>query len=407
MKSGAADTVLCGYTSVLRKDVESKFEALRNLPLPFFEENCLHDLCREATELFASQPTMLELHNTNICIVGDLHGSIFDLIRILKEFDDGETTFLFLGDYVDRGSFSVEVVTLVYALAVRHPGRYLLLRGNHECSSVSANYGFRDQVVEQYGNDSVWTWFVESFAYLPLAALLDDTILCVHGGISRVLKHLDQLRALTRPIHNIADSQLVKDLLWADPSEKTASYVESARMKGAFDFGCTVVWGFLHNNNLTNLVRAHQYTEQSVKYNCNCVYTVFSASSYECNGSNPSAILAYNTEEKKVHHKVMPALPRLQHSDMQYFTMRFIRAGTVKKARRMSISLQMPLQVPGLATTSTSILRKGMLPGQRSIQNFNKRSTGIMTPWTGVRRRSFNAEAVKTKFPPLLPGANA
>lgn len=405
--SSAADTVLAGYTAILSERTPNAIENLRNTPIPHFEEACLKALCADATTLFQSQSSLLELHGTNVNIVGDLHGSIFDLLRILKDLQYATTqsVFLFLGDYVDRGDFSVEVITLLYALAVREPKRFFLLRGNHEFVSISANYGFRAQVVELYGNDIVWQTFVESFAFLPLAAVIDDVTLCVHGGISPSLKHVEQLRLIPRPIREIGESQLVKDILWADPAEKSCGYVESSRMKGAYNFGCTVVRGFLSNNNLKELVRAHQYIEDSVKYSCGCVYTVFSASSYDSHGSNPSAVLLYDTSEQKIEVWVKPAMPRPQHGEIQFFTMRFTPPGAIKEARRMSISLQMPMKWATRAGPPVS-LRKNVLIGQRSTHNLTRRVSALASPtMPPLRRPSITPSGDRpiSAFPALFP----
>lgn len=96
-----------------------------------------------------------------------------------------------MGDYVDRGYYSVETVTLLVAYKVRHPKRIHILRGNHETRTVTQVYGFYDECLRKYGNANVWKTFTELFDYLPLTALVDNQMLCLHGGLSPSIDSID------------------------------------------------------------------------------------------------------------------------------------------------------------------------------------------------------------------------
>jgi serine/threonine-protein phosphatase 2A catalytic subunit len=101
-----------------------------------------------------------------------------------------------MGDYVDRGSQSAEVVTYLFALKIKCPDSITLLRGNHESGSTSQHFGFRDEVVSRYGTDQIWQVYTNTFNYLSLAALVGERILCVHGGLSPDIKTISHFQKL-------------------------------------------------------------------------------------------------------------------------------------------------------------------------------------------------------------------
>merc|ERR1712176_1498332 len=100
--------------------------------------------------MFANEPNLLKL-NDPITVVGDLHGQYYDLLKLIDVAGKpGDTQYIFLGDYVDRGSFSVEVVCALFALKIKYPKRIRMLRGNHECRQMTAHFNFRDECEFKY-----------------------------------------------------------------------------------------------------------------------------------------------------------------------------------------------------------------------------------------------------------------
>lgn len=148
---------------------------------------------------------------------GDIHGQFYDLKELFKVGGDvPETNYLFMGDFVDRGYYSVETFLLLLALKVRYPDRITLIRGNHESRQITQVYGFYDECQRKYGSTDVWRYCTEIFDYLSLSAIIDGKIFCVHGGLSPSIQYLDQIRTIDRKQEVPHDGPMC-DLLWSDP----------------------------------------------------------------------------------------------------------------------------------------------------------------------------------------------
>jgi diadenosine tetraphosphatase ApaH/serine/threonine PP2A family protein phosphatase len=187
---------------------------------------------------------------------GDIHGQYSDLLRL---FEYGgfppEANYLFLGDYVDRGKQSLETICLLLSYKIKYPENFFLLRGNHECASINRIYGFYDECKRRF-NIRLWKTFTDCFNCLPVAALIDEKILCMHGGLSPDLKNLDQIKKIARPT-DVPDVGLLCDLLWADPDKEVAGWGENDRGV-SFTFGPDTVSDFLQKHDLDLICRAHQ-----------------------------------------------------------------------------------------------------------------------------------------------------
>ena len=180
-------------------------------------------LCTKAREIFISQPILLELeapikvctirHTFDLTVLeelhadcsrvpqicGDIHGQYYDLLRL---FEYGgfppEANYLFLGDYVDRGKQSLETICLLLAYKIKYPENFFILRGNHECASINRIYGFYDECKRRY-NIKLWKTFTDCFNCLPIAAIIDEKIFTMHGGLSPDLNSMEQIRRVMRP----------------------------------------------------------------------------------------------------------------------------------------------------------------------------------------------------------------
>ena len=201
------------------------------------------------------------------------------------------TNYVFLGDYVDRGHNSVETLTLLLILKSKFPDRITLLRGNHESRQITQVYGFYDEVVRKYGNPNVWRFCTDLFDSLTLAAVVDGRIFCVHGGLSPDVKHIDQIRLLSRVLE-IPHEGAFGDLVWSDP-EDIDGWEVNPRGAGWL-FGSNVVDEFNHVNDVDLVARAHQLVMDGFSY----VYpsrrtccTVWSAPNYCYRCGNIASVL--------------------------------------------------------------------------------------------------------------------
>ena len=122
---------------------------------------------------------------------------------MLRLFEVGgkcpDTNYLFLGDFVDRGYFSLETILLILALKLRYPDRLHILRGNHECRQITQVYGFYEECLRKYKCSSVWKTITDLFDYFPLGALIGNSLLCLHGGLSPLISTMDQVHYLHHP----------------------------------------------------------------------------------------------------------------------------------------------------------------------------------------------------------------
>jgi len=247
-------------------------------------------LCSGAREIFLSQNALLEVE-APLKICGDIHGQYHDLLRL---FEYGgfppESNYLFLGDYVDRGKQSLETVTLLFSYKSKFPENFFLLRGNHECSAITRIYGFYDECKRRY-NIKLWKTFCDVFNCMSVCALIDDKIMCMHGGLSPEIKSFDQIRRLVRPT-DVPDTGMICDLLWADPDKEVTGWEESDRGV-SFIFGPDVVGNFLKKHDMDLICRAHQVVEDGYEFFAKRqLITLFSAPNYCGEFDNSGAMMS-------------------------------------------------------------------------------------------------------------------
>lgn len=250
----------------------------------------IRELCYRSREIFISQPILLELE-APIKICGDVHGQYYDLLRL---FEYGgfppDANYLFLGDYIDRGKQSLETVCLLLAYKIKYPENFFLLRGNHECASINRIYGFYDECKRRHGI-KLWKIFTDCFNCLPIAALIDDKILCMHGGLSPELNKILTINNIVRPT-DVPDTGLLCDLLWSDPDKDVTDWGDNDRGV-SFTFGEDIVRKFTNKNEIDLICRAHQVVEDGYEFFCNRqLVTLFSAPNYCGEFDNSGAMMS-------------------------------------------------------------------------------------------------------------------
>ena len=237
-----------------------------------------------------SQPVLLELE-APIKICGDVHGQFYDLLRIL-EFGGypPDANYLFLGDYVDRGKQSLETICLLLAYKIKYPENFFMTRGNHECSSINRIYGFYDECKKRF-SIKLWKTFTDCFNCLPVAAILDDKIICMHGGLGPDLDKIDRIRNIIRPT-DVPERGVLCDLLWSDPDDLSNGFGSNERGVSVV-FNSKIVQTFLKNNDLDLICRAHQVVEEGYEFFADRkLVTVFSAPNYCGEFDNAGAMMS-------------------------------------------------------------------------------------------------------------------
>uniref|UniRef100_A0A915PZE3 Serine/threonine-protein phosphatase n=1 Tax=Setaria digitata TaxID=48799 RepID=A0A915PZE3_9BILA len=251
-------------------------------------EDELLALCIKAREIFLSQSIFIEI-DPPVRICGDTHGQYGDLLRLFHRGGfPPQSNYLFLGDYVDRGSQNLEVICLLFCYKIKYPNNFFLLRGNHECNTVNRVYGFYDECLRRYGSIRLWQGFQDFrkkvliqdvFAVMPLCGCVGNRILCMHGGLSPQLKDFNQLRNIPRPLEPVSPS-LEMDLLWADPVVGIQGFEPNLR-GASFGFGEDVVIDICKKLDIDMIARAHQVVQDGYEFFGNRrLVTIFSAPHY-------------------------------------------------------------------------------------------------------------------------------
>ncbi|GER39411.1 serine/threonine-protein phosphatase PP2Acatalytic subunit [Striga asiatica] len=236
-------------------------------------------LCEKAKEILMDESNVQPVKSP-VTICGDIHGQFHDLAELFRIGGKcPDTNYLFMGDYVDRGYYSVETVTLLVALKVRYPQRITILRGNHESRQITQVYGFYDECLRKYGNANVWKIFTDLFDYFPLTALVESEIFCLHGGLSPSVETLDNIRNFDRVQEDISEQ-------------------------------------FNHTNNLKLIARAHQLVMEGYNWaHEQKVVTIFSAPNYCYRCGNMASILEVDDCREHTFIQFEPA-PRRGEPDV-------------------------------------------------------------------------------------------
>ena len=246
-------------------------------------------LIDKSLPIIKEQKMLVELE-APLHVCGDIHGQYYDLLRIFEHCGyPGEYNYLFLGDYVDRGKQSLETVCLLLCYKIKFPEKVTLLRGNHESSVTNRIYGFYDECKRRY-NVRIWRSFTDLFNWLPVAAIIDEKILCMHGGLSPELKNLQNITDISRPT-DIPDTGLLCDLLWSDPDKDCVEYDENDRGVSVI-FGEKIVQDFNKKNDLDLIIRAHQVVDDGYEFFAQRqLITIFSAPNYCGEFDNSAGIM--------------------------------------------------------------------------------------------------------------------
>lgn len=276
------------YNSVIKKNPD-----MINYPFRFnINSNSINALAEKCKELFSKEPNVLRI-DAPIYIFGDIHGQYQDFIRFLKMTGlPPKHKFLFMGDYVDRGNNSIEVISLIFSMKILYPNHVFVLRGNHECPTVNVNYGFYQECEDRFKENNTFKIINKTLKSLPVAAVINNKVFCVHGGLSPDLKMIDDINKINR-FRDIPNDGLLCDLLWADP-RSTSDWSPNERGVSYY-YNEKIIDNFLKDNNLDLICRAHQMVVNGYSFfNNNKLVTIFSAPNYCGSCGNDGAVMEIN-----------------------------------------------------------------------------------------------------------------
>lgn len=248
--------------------------------------------CQIAKETISNEMALIKL-TPPVIVVGDIHGEFYNLLRIFEQNGKPpDQQYLFLGDYVDRGSQSIEVITILLIYKILYPEHIFLLRGNHESPEINEINGFKTECVSRY-SPRLWNVFNDVFSVFPIAAIIGSKIFATHAGISPKIEKINFFDTIERPITKIIDSGPIEDLAWSDPDPSAEDWKENSRGRSYF-FGPNQIHKFLDDNELEVLVRAHQNVPGGFEFPFEpdrCVVTIFSIPTQGDPVGNDGAVL--------------------------------------------------------------------------------------------------------------------
>lgn len=372
MRSASVQHVLKAFETLLKIHPNDCSKVGVEIPIPVFSENVLLDLCHEATNVFMRSDIVLKLEGS-FYIAGDIHGNIFDLIRVICHAGPPpESKLLFLGDYVDRGEYSVEVVALLFALACQYPQNVFLLRGNHEFDGINATYGFHAESTSIFHSEEVYNAVNDAFNHMPLVAIVNKKLFAVHGGICPEFTSLDQLTRLRRPIKSY-DTTLLADLVWSDPSVDSKGVDKSNRGLGV-TFGVKPLKDFLAHFGCDAMVRGHQCVTAGIqRFGDGCLYTVFSCSNYVDYTGNRCGLIFYG-EDCKIAAFSLPPLQQVSRA-------------TSMKAAADGFSAKLETTAQNSLALNLPVGRRATFSGMRPPVPVLVRDSLIRSPSSLIKRR--------------------
>lgn len=274
-------------------------------PIPIEE---IRWVCSTSTKIFLDEPTVIDINSPAI-VVGDVHGQIEAVFHIFDKFGSPKKNrYVFLGDYVDRGPKSLYTLIFLLAIKIKHGKDFHMIRGNHEDVNVSKQYQFRDEVINTYHSPDLMNDFDSVFTSIPLGVLINNTILCIHGGLGPAVRTVDTLREIKRPFI-LTDQDPMYDIVWADPQKNIEDWGNGRRATSC-SFGVTPLLEFFERSNITGMIRGHECVKEGYLYSLgedvNFV-TLFSAPNYG-NTQNKAAVLLIDEDGKYNFQTFGPSL---------------------------------------------------------------------------------------------------
>ena len=389
-----SDLVYQSYQQLFKMRLEDIPHMCVTHNIPKFPQTTISHVIDEAKHTFQDSGKPILYIQSPIVIIGDIHGNLQDLLRLfIQNGLPPATNYLFLGDYVDRGNFNIEVITLLFSMKVLFPEHIFLIRGNHEVRNVNSSYGFLAEIVSEYQTDDLWHKFNECFDWLPIVAFIDHKYFCVHGGISRDLHSLKDLEKIQLPMSE--PTSLVTDLLWSDPTGNFCMWLDNQRGNGCI-FGALAASSVLSSLKCEILIRGHQVVNKGVEWtNKNLTLTVFSSSNY-MNGHNYCGFVI--VDDRGLTKWNMKPIKQASRKDANFTNYERIIS------KRSLTMLQSDIRVKNMRNMRLSTIRnlhlvKPRLP-QASLSTHNPHITPILSTPTPLSKEIKYTKATQSSILP-------
>ncbi|XP_064083715.1 serine/threonine-protein phosphatase 5-like isoform X2 [Macrobrachium nipponense] len=303
-------------TEQFMKDLMEHYKAQKKLHRQY-----AYKILLDVKDHLMKQPTLVDVKipdNSKFTVCGDIHGQYYDLMNIfqLNGLPSSTNPYLFNGDFVDRGSFSVECIFVLFGYKLLYPEHFFMSRGNHESVTMNQMYGFEGEVKAKY-TAQMAELFTEVYNWLPLCHCLNNKVLVMHGGLfSGDEVTLEDIRKTDRN-RQPPEEGIMCELLWSDPMPSMGR-APSKRGVG-IQFGPDITKKFLERNNLEYVIRSHEVKAEGfeVAHDGKCI-TVFSAPNYCDTMGNLGSFITMTGKDLKPKYTTYEAVPHPPVKPMAY-----------------------------------------------------------------------------------------
>jgi len=258
----------------------------------------ISEILGQSRDIFKNEPLLLEFNLENsekIIVLGDIHGNMQTLMKLIEIFNKEKPKFIIsLGDIVDRGPKQHECLILMLSLKILNPNKFFILKGNHETFEMNQAYGFFYDFINKFEDPNKFSEILAVYNVLPICAIVNNLILCLHGGIPEDIEILTKLKGLKTTdldeslINSIGDG--IFQIIWNDPKDTLKDFTGSIRGPGIKFFGEEAFNKFMDANNLKYLIRAHECFPEGYRWFFdNRLLSIFSAANYTGPSSNPAS----------------------------------------------------------------------------------------------------------------------